>query len=154
MAEEVNHATVVIPRAILLSVAINGTLGFTMLIATLFCMGSVDAALESPTGYPFMEIFQQATGSVAGGLGLSSILVIVGICAALAMLTATSRQFWSFARDRGVPGWRVWSHVCPANLLPHTTENIANSNTGLQSYLPPHLLHPPHHDRLLSARSD
>ncbi|CAL00903.1 uncharacterized amino-acid permease C15C4.04c [Aspergillus awamori] len=118
MAEEVNHATVVIPRAILLSVAINGTLGFTMLIATLFCMGSVDAALESPTGYPFMEIFQQATGSVAGGLGLSSILVIVGICAALAMLTATSRQFWSFARDRGVPGWRVWSHVSNRTFLP------------------------------------
>ncbi|PWY63121.1 amino acid permease [Aspergillus eucalypticola CBS 122712] len=118
MAEEVNHATVVIPRAILLSVAINGTLGFTMLIATLFCMGSVDAALDSPTGYPFMEIFQQATGSVAGALGLSSILVIVGICAALAMLTATSRQFWSFARDRGVPGWRVWSHVSNRTFLP------------------------------------
>ncbi|RAL04507.1 putative GABA permease [Aspergillus ibericus CBS 121593] len=118
MAEEVNHATVVIPWAILLSVAINGTLGFTMLIATLFCMGSVDAALKSPTGYPFMEIFQQATGSTSGALGLSSILVIVGICAALAMLTATSRQFWSFARDRGVPGWRIWSHVSNRTFLP------------------------------------
>ncbi|PYH95514.1 amino acid transporter [Aspergillus ellipticus CBS 707.79] len=118
MAEEVNNASVAIPRSILLTVAINGTLGFTMLIATLFCMGSVDAAVESPTGYPFMEIFQQATGSVSGALGLTSILVAISIFAALSMLTATSRQFWSFARDRGVPGWRIWSHVSTRNFFP------------------------------------
>ncbi|PWY83381.1 amino acid permease [Aspergillus heteromorphus CBS 117.55] len=118
MAEEVNNASVAIPRSIMLTVVINGTLGFSMLIAALFCMGSLEAALKTPTGYPFMEIFQQATGSSAGALGLTSILVIIGIFAALGMLTATSRQFWSFARDRGVPGWRFWSHVSTRNFLP------------------------------------
>lgn len=118
MAEEVGNATVAIPRAILLSVLINGILGFTMLIATLFCMGDVDKAINTPTGYPFIEIFYQATDSISGTLGMSSILLIIAICSVIGMLAATSRQFWSFARDRAVPGWRLWSHVSPRTHTP------------------------------------
>jgi amino acid transporter len=111
MAEEVRNASVAIPRAILLSVLINGTLGFSMLIAVLFCLGDLDAALATPTGYPYMEIFYQATDSLPGALGMTSILLIIGVCSVIGMLAATSRQFWSFARDRAVPGWRIWSKV-------------------------------------------
>ncbi|KAH1271735.1 hypothetical protein KXW35_001609 [Aspergillus fumigatus] len=111
MAEEVRNASVAIPRAILLSVLINGALGFGMLIAVLFCLGDLDAALATPTGYPYMEIFRQATDSLAGALGMTSILLIIGVCSVIGMLAATSRQFWSFARDRAVPGWRIWSKV-------------------------------------------
>lgn len=117
MAEEVSNASIVIPRAILLSVLINGTLGFSMLIATLFCMGDVESALKSPTGFPFMQIFYQATDSVSGAVGMSSILLIIAVCSVIGMLAATSRQFWSFARDRGIPGWRVWSRVGPLPVL-------------------------------------
>lgn len=49
------------------SVAINGVLGFGIVIAVLFCMGDQDAALNTPTDYPFIEIFTQAVGSKAGG---------------------------------------------------------------------------------------
>ncbi|GIJ86412.1 hypothetical protein Asppvi_005300 [Aspergillus pseudoviridinutans] len=118
MAEEVRNASVAIPRAILLSVLINGALGFGMLIAVFFCLGDLDAALASPTGYPYMEIFRQATNSTSGALGMTSILLIIGVCSVIGMLAATSRQFWSFARDRAVPGWRIWSKVSPGNCLP------------------------------------
>ncbi|RJE20120.1 Amino acid permease [Aspergillus sclerotialis] len=118
MAEEASNASVAIPRAILLSVLINGTLGFTMLIAVLFCMGDVKAAINTPTGYPYIEIFHQATDSISGALGMSSILLIIAICSVIGMLAATSRQFWSFARDRGVPGWRFWSKVSPTTHIP------------------------------------
>jgi amino acid transporter len=111
MAEEVANASRAIPRAIMLSIAINGTLGFGMLIAVLFCMGDLDAALNSPTGYPYIEIFYQATNSLSGSLTMVSINLIIAVCSVIGMLAATSRQFWSFARDRGIPGWRWWSHV-------------------------------------------
>ena len=78
-------------------------------------MGDVDKALSTPTGYPFIEIFYQATDSISGALGMSSVLLIIAVCSVIGMLAATSRQLWSFARDRAVPGWRLWSHVC---LLP------------------------------------
>jgi amino acid transporter len=115
MAEEVSNASRVIPRAIMLSVAINGSLGFGMLIAMLFCLSKIDDALNTPTGYPYIEIFYQATNSIPGALAMVSINLIMAVCIVIGMLTATSRQFWSFARDRGVPGWRLWSRVSRRN---------------------------------------
>jgi amino acid transporter len=96
----------------MLSVLINGSLGFGMLLAMLFCLGDIEAALGSPTGYPFMAIFLQATGSVPGTAVMSSIVTTMGITTSVGMLASASRQFWSFARDRGIPGWRIWSQVC------------------------------------------
>ena len=50
----------------LLSVAINGTLCLAMEIAAMFCLGDVDAVLNTPTGYPIIAIFSQALRSTGG----------------------------------------------------------------------------------------
>lgn len=84
-----------------------------MLIAVLFCLGDIDSALETPTGYPFMEIFLQATESRAGSTAMVAIVTTLQICAAIAFLAGSSRMTWSFARDHGLPGWRYLSKVCP-----------------------------------------
>ncbi|KAJ6087084.1 hypothetical protein N7467_005998 [Penicillium canescens] len=118
MAEEIENAARVVPQALMLSVGFNGCLGFGMLIAMLFCAGDLKSALESPTGYPFMAIFFQATNSLPGTLVMVSIVLIVYCCAIMGLLAAASRQLWSFSRDRGVPGWRWWSNVSPFRQLP------------------------------------
>ena len=56
----------------IISVAINGILGLAMTIAALFCIGDLDEALNSPEGFPFMEIFLSATNSVAGATAMVS----------------------------------------------------------------------------------
>lgn len=111
MVEEVMDASRTVPRSLMLSVAINGCLGFGILIAVLFCAGDLEKALQSPTGYPFMEIFYEATESRSGSLIMCSVLLVIGHCSLTGFLAAASRQLWSFARDKGVPGWRWWSHV-------------------------------------------
>jgi amino acid transporter len=122
MSEEITNAATAVPTSIMLSVLINGSLGFGMLLAMLFCLGDVESALESPTGYPFMAIFLQATGSVPGTAVMSSIVTTMGITTSVGMLASASRQFWSFSRDRGIPGWRIWSQVCavpnPSHSIP------------------------------------
>ncbi|KAJ5965355.1 hypothetical protein N7481_012069, partial [Penicillium waksmanii] len=80
--------------------------------------GNVDDALNKDTGYPYIEIFYQETDSMPGTLTMCSIILIIGVFAATGMLAATSHQFWSFARDRGVPGWRLWSQVSSTKRLP------------------------------------
>ena len=52
------------------SVTLNGFLGFGMLIAILFSMGDIVTQTQSTTGFPFIDIFTYAVGSVRGGTAL------------------------------------------------------------------------------------
>lgn len=112
MAEEVANASTVIPRALMLSVGINGCLGFGILIAMMFCAGpDLGGKIGAATGYTYMGIFMEATNSVPGSLAMSAIVIVIYVLAIMGLLAAASRQLWSFSRDRGVPGWRWWSRV-------------------------------------------
>lgn len=121
MSEETVNPSVVVPRSILLSLVINGACGFAMVIAMVFCMGNFDEAIASPPGmlgFPHMYIFQQATGSTAGATVMAAIITILGACATVGMLASTSRVFWSFARDRGLPFWSTLSRVSERTTVP------------------------------------
>ena len=76
LAEEIDKASTVIPRSMLASIALNGSLGFAIVTATLFCLGNEQDALDSPTGYPFIEVFLNATGSNAGANAMVSMLKV------------------------------------------------------------------------------
>ena len=115
MSEEIQNAAVTVPQAMLLSISINGLLGFGMLLATLFCLGNVKEVLAFP--YPFMAMFQQAVGSVKGALAMASIIVILTLFTLIAVVASASRMTWPFARDRGLPGWYFLSKVCSILLI-------------------------------------
>ena len=117
MSEEIKNAAVTVPRSVLATVLINGSLGFGMIMATLFSLDDVEAALESPTEFPFMEIFFQATQSIAGAAVMASIITVMQLCTAVAVLASASRMSWSFARDRGLPAWKTLSKVSTG--MPH-----------------------------------
>ncbi|KAI1313257.1 amino acid transporter [Xylaria venustula] len=118
MSEEILNADIIVPRAMVFSVLLNGALGFGILIAILFCLGDVDMALASPTGFPFMTIFEQGVGSVPGAQTMASILVILMLCGTVSVVASASRMTWSFARDRGLPGWVHISKVDPRTSIP------------------------------------
>ncbi|KFY97433.1 hypothetical protein V500_02067 [Pseudogymnoascus sp. VKM F-4518 (FW-2643)] len=119
MAEEIANASKVIPQSLMLSVGINGCLGFGILIATMFCTGpDLGGKLGDITGYPYMGIFLEATNSVSGSLVMSAIIFVIYVSAFLGLLATTSRQLGSFSRDRGVPGWRLWSRISASRQLP------------------------------------
>ena len=111
MSEEIRDAAVVVPRSIVWSVVLNGAIGLSMFIAILFCIGDIDAAVTSPYVYPFIEVLIQATKSVAGTAVILAIIIIVDLALVIGVVAASSRMLWSFARDRGVPGWRQISKV-------------------------------------------
>ena len=117
MAEEVKNASKVLPRAILISVLLNGTLGLAMLVAYLFCLGDLDDVVESSTtlGYAHLYVFLKGTGSAAGAATMAMIMWVLGICCLVGLMAASSRQLWSFARDNAVP---FSSRVVKVQLLP------------------------------------
>ena len=112
MSEELSNPSLNVPRAMVWGVLINGLMGFAMLLACLFCLGDPDAVFGSGlTAYPFIAIFFQAIGSVPGTLTMAAIITIMVVCASMTYMAAASRMTWSFARDRGLPGWHWLSAV-------------------------------------------
>jgi choline transport protein len=103
MAEEVESASIVVPRSIITTVILNGTLGLLFLLVMLFTLGDISTAISTPTGYPMIAIFYNATGSLAAATAMTSIFAAVATFATIAVMAATSRLTWAFARDNGLP---------------------------------------------------
>ncbi|KAM0799120.1 amino acid/polyamine transporter I [Usnea florida] len=118
LAEEIENAAVIIPRSMIASVLLNGSLGFAMLIAILFCLGNVNDALKTPTGYPYMEILVQAARSTRGGTVMICFIVALMVFSSIGTLATSSRMLWAFAREKGLPGSAYISRVDPRTSLP------------------------------------
>lgn len=89
-----------------------------MLIAILYCLGDIEAALNTPTGYPFIEIFSYSTRSISGGTAVSALVVIMFGACGISTLASASRQLWAFSRDKAVPNPRMMTYVHPEMKVP------------------------------------
>ncbi|KAK8128859.1 hypothetical protein PG984_009967 [Apiospora sp. TS-2023a] len=125
LSEEIHNAPVVIPQSLMTGLTINGCLGFAMVVATLFSMGDIDAAMAENPRYPFMAIFHHAIGSTTGAAVMSSLIVIMCFSALTGVLASTSRIYWAFARDRGLPGWRTLNKVNERTKTPFNSVLLA-----------------------------
>ncbi|KAJ2966670.1 hypothetical protein NQ176_g10038 [Zarea fungicola] len=103
MSEEIEDAGVIVPRAMVWSFLLNVPFTFGLLLTYLFCIGDVQKALSDKTGFPFIYVFQRATGSVAGASGLTIVVLVLLITVTISSLASTSRQTFAFARDNGFP---------------------------------------------------
>lgn len=117
MAEEVQDAAINVPRAMFLTIFINGALGFATYIFMLYCFGNVAEALKYTYGLPFVEIFYNALGSKTGATALISLLIAMYIFATFCFVAAASRQAWAFSRDGGLPLSRFFSRVSCSTLM-------------------------------------
>ena len=79
MAEEIKDASVTLPRAIMTSAAVNGSLGWIMTITFCFCLGNLYEVIASKTKYPFIQVFYDATQNKAAASVLTAI-IIVNVC--------------------------------------------------------------------------
>ncbi|KYK58763.1 amino acid transporter [Drechmeria coniospora] len=103
MAEEIRDASIVVPKSMVWSFLLNMPFTFGLLLTFLFCIGNVEEALATPTGFPFIYVFQNATGSVGGATGLTIVVLVLLIMVTISSLASTSRQTFAFARDNGLP---------------------------------------------------
>jgi amino acid transporter len=96
-----------------LSVFINGFMAFVFMIAVLFCLGDVETALSTPTGYPIIQVMYEATGSKAWATVLLLMPIWNGIVAMFSALASVTRLNWAFARDHGLPFPEFFGKVQP-----------------------------------------
>uniref|UniRef100_A0A0B7KP21 Amino acid permease/ SLC12A domain-containing protein n=1 Tax=Bionectria ochroleuca TaxID=29856 RepID=A0A0B7KP21_BIOOC len=103
LAEELPHASRNVPLALIGGVVVNGLIGLVYCIVLLYSTSSLDSLLQTPTGYPFMQIYLDATQSRVGATVMSLTLIIVATAATVAGVASTSRTLWAFARDKATP---------------------------------------------------
>ena len=115
-AEEIPNASAVVPWIMIATAILNGVLGFAALIAILFSAGNVENAEMSPTGYPFIEIFYQATNSTGGATAMVCVILALFFFATISLIATASRMTWAFARDNGLPGSNWLSKVYPISV--------------------------------------
>jgi amino acid transporter len=101
------------------SVGLNSILGFVMVLTLCFTMGDQASILASATGYPFIQIFFNVTGSYSGTNAMTAILIITLTSSCISEIATASRQLWSFARDNGVPFSSIVARVSQQSTHPH-----------------------------------
>ncbi|KAK3636955.1 hypothetical protein LTR22_018490, partial [Elasticomyces elasticus] len=101
MSEEIQDAGLNVPRGIWGSYLLGAVTGFVMLVT--FCFAFTAEALESPTGFPFIQVYLDTTGSVGGAQALTAVLILLIFFGGANFMASASRQTFAFARDGGLP---------------------------------------------------
>lgn len=112
----------------------NGGLGLVFLISFLFAITDLEAALDDPTGYPFLTVFANAV-STGGVNGLTAIVTILIFAGTVSFNLSTSRQTWAFARDKGLPFSKWIAHVHPSLKVPANSVALTAGITILLSLI-------------------
>jgi choline transport protein len=85
---------------------LNAAMGFVVLIAFIFCIPDVDAAINDESGFPLIYVLNLSM-STRGTLGMFILFFILILVGGISYQASTARQTFAFARDQGLPfsGW-------------------------------------------------
>ena len=101
LAEEIPYPAKNVPIAIALQMGIGFVTCFCYIIAILYAINDYDALFAS--AFPIAEIYQQATGSSAGTVGLLVLIFFCIILTTIGVYITSGRTFWTLARDQATP---------------------------------------------------
>lgn len=102
------------------SVYLNAAMGLIMAVTMCFCLGDLSVISDTPTGYPFIQVFYNATKSYVATNIMVTIMIITLCACGISEVATSSRQLWSFARDKGIPfaDWFAYVSPLPDGFLP------------------------------------
>lgn len=109
MSEEIEDASVVVPRAMVTSFFANGFMGLVVLMSFLFCIPNVEDALNDPTGYSFLFVLRSSMSNGAIN-GITMIVLLLMLASNVNFFASTSRQAFALACDNGLPCMLITLH--------------------------------------------
>ncbi|EON66704.1 hypothetical protein W97_05950 [Coniosporium apollinis CBS 100218] len=118
LSDEITDAPRKVPRAMMWAVVLNAIMALGFVIAMLFCIGDVDAVTNTPTGYPIIAIYYQATKSKAATNVLVAMISLLQCISLFGVYASVSRLAWTFAKDKGLPFSDFFARVHPTLRIP------------------------------------
>jgi amino acid transporter len=117
IGEEVQESRKVLPRAVILSLAVGGVLVIVASLGIVLAIPDMAAAVSGKDTNPVATTLVHAYGSGAGRTLL--IALAVGFASSMiAVQTAVTRAIWASARDRLLPGTRLLGRLSGRENLP------------------------------------
>jgi amino acid transporter len=116
-SEETHDAQVSVPRGMWTSVFYSYIFGLVLVAAFVLTMPDLDKGAAAGFG-SFNYMWDASLMPYALKLIIAIGLVVVNYVCALAGLTSTSRMMYAFARDGGLPGSKLLSHISTITRTP------------------------------------
>src|SRR4051794_8920717 len=116
VSEETQEAEQAAAKGVWQSVVSSAIIGWFVLLAITFAatdVKSVNAAFGTS-----LSVFTSADMNQNWAEIVILIAVIGQLFCGMACVTSSSRTFFAFARDRAIPGWKLWSRVSPKKGVP------------------------------------
>lgn len=117
ISEEVKDASIIAPRAMFWSFALNMPIAFAIMLMSLFTIPDVTIA-TTEYAFPFLAILESGSLPPAGAQAITSLMVVLMFMIAVSTFASTSRQCFAFARDQGLPASDWLRRVDPALNVP------------------------------------
>lgn len=128
ISEEVEDASLVVPRCMWWSYILNVSMGIVILITMLFCIGDLDDAVNSPA--PYLSLFNN-TGSLGVAMTLTVMIFLLVFVGNITALATTAREAWAFSRDQGFPFSKWLSRMNYERNVPDNAVYITSLGTGI-----------------------
>ncbi|KAI9798983.1 MAG: hypothetical protein M1833_004336 [Piccolia ochrophora] len=110
LSEECSNANVASPRAIVLTSAVGGVMGWFLQLVVAYTVIDIPGVLESELGQPWasylLQILPQKTALAALGL-----TIVCGFSMGQGCMVAASRVTYAYARDDCFPLSHIWKRV-------------------------------------------
>lgn len=110
LSEECSNANVASPRAIFLTSAIGGVMGWFLQLVVAYTVVDISATLSSDLGQPFAAYLIQILPQKAV-LAVLSLTIIAGFAMGQGCMIAASRVTFAYARDGCFPLSKYWKRV-------------------------------------------
>jgi amino acid transporter len=117
IGEEVQESRKVLPKAMVLSLAVGGVLVIVACLGLVLAIPDMAAAVSGKDTNPIATTLEHAYGSGAGRTLLVA-LAIGFTSSMIAVQTAVTRAIWASARDRLLPGEKVLGKLSGRENLP------------------------------------
>ena len=128
IAEEVNDASLTVPRVMAWSFLLNTTLGIGALLTMLFCLGPLEEAQNAETAY--LQMFLN-TGSQPLAYVLLIVLFLLVYSGNITCLATASREVFAFSRDKGFPFSHWLSKMNPKRHVPDNSVYVTSILSGI-----------------------
>jgi len=129
LSEECSNANVASPRAITITTAIGGIIGWFLQLVVAYTVQDIPSIMSSNLGQPWASYLLQVMPQNTA-MAILALTIICGFSMGQGCMVAASRVSYAYARDDCFPLSRIWKQVNPYTTTP-VNAVIANGVLGI-----------------------